>query len=126
MAIARSKLNAHEHAMQAPIAQVVRELVAFLGAPTVAAIAGVKETRAVQQWTSGREPQRAHVLRFALQLASMLAQAGDRSIAKAWFYGSNPALGGFSPLALFRTKPLGDIQVDLLNAAQSFSQREEQ
>ena len=112
--------------MQIPIAQVVRELVDFLGAPTVAALANVKETRAVQQWMEGREPQNPHVLRFALQLASMLAAAGDKSVAKAWFYGSNPALGGRSPLVLFRTLVLSDIQVQLLGAAQSFAVREEQ
>lgn len=120
---ARSDVNAHEHAMQIPIAQVVRELVDFIGAPSVATLAGVKETRAVQQWMIGREPQNPHVLRFALQLASMVAATGDKSVAKAWFHGSNPALGGQSPLALFRTKPLPDIQVQLLSAAQSFAGR---
>ena len=124
--LARSDGNAHEHAMQIPIAQVVSELVDFLGAPTVAALANVKETRAVQQWMEGREPQNPHVLRFALQLASMLSAAGDKSIAKAWFYGSNPALGGRSPLVLFRTLALSDIQVPLLGAAQSFALRGEQ
>lgn len=122
----RTSVNAHEHAMQIPIAQVVRELVDFLGATTVAALADVRETRAVQQWMTGREPQNPHVLRFALQLASMLAESGDTSIAKAWFYGSNPALGGQSPLTLFRTKSLPDIQVPLLEAARTFALREEQ
>ena len=110
--------------MQIPISQVVRELVDFIGAPTVASLADVQETRAVQQWMTGREPQNPHVLRFALQLASMLAASGDKSVAKAWFHGSNPALGGQSPLLLFRTVPLPDIQVQLLTAAQSFAARE--
>ncbi|MGH7683519.1 MAG: hypothetical protein ACREMT_04160, partial [Vulcanimicrobiaceae bacterium] len=104
----------------------VRELVDFLGAPTVAAIANVKETRAVHQWMTDREPQNPQVLRFALQLATMLAASGDKSIAKAWFYGSNPVLGGQSPLVLFRTRSLSDIQVPLLSAAQSFWGREDQ
>lgn len=120
---ARSDVNAHEHAMQIPISQVVRELVDFIGAPTVATLADVRETRAVQQWMTGREPQNPHVLRFALQLATMLAERGDKSIAKAWFHGSNPALGGHSPLVLFRTSPLPEIQVQLLSAAQSFASR---
>lgn len=119
----RTDVDAHEHAIQVPIAQVVRELVDFLGAPTVAAIANVKETRAVHQWMGDREPQNPHVLRFALQLACMLAAVGDKSIAKAWFHGSNPALGGQSPLTLFRTGTLTDIQVQLLAAAQSFAVR---
>lgn len=120
---ARTDVNAHEHAMQIPIAQVVQELVDFLGAPTVAALANVRETRAVHQWMTDRDPQNPHVLRFALQLATMLSALGDKSIAKAWFYGSNPALGGQSPLVLFRTKTLPDIQVPLLTAAQGFAGR---
>jgi hypothetical protein len=111
--------------MQIPITQVVRELVDYLGAPTVAALANVKETRAVNQWMADREPQNPQVLRFALQLASMLAAAGDKSVAKAWFYGSNPAIGGQSPLVMFRTRTLVDIQVPLLAAAQAFGRRED-
>ena len=64
----RTDLSAHSHAMELPIADVVSELIDLLGATTVAVIGGVRETRAVQQWTNGREPQRQHVLRFALQL----------------------------------------------------------
>lgn len=112
--------------MQIPIADVVRELVDFLGAPTVAVLADVQETRAVRQWMTDREPQNPHLLRFALQLSTMLAASGDKSIARAWFYGSNPSLGGQSPLVLFRSKSLPDIQVALLTAAQSFAARVEQ
>lgn len=124
ISLGRSDLKAHEHAMQIPIAEAVRELVDFLGATAVAALADVREARAVNQWMNGREPQNPHVLRFALQLASMLAAKGDKTIAKAWFFGSNPALGGQSPLTLFRTKPLPDIQVQLLAAAQRFAVRD--
>jgi hypothetical protein len=109
--------------MQIRIEQVVRELVDFLGASTVASLANVKETRAVHQWMSDREPQDPHLLRFALQLALILGADGNKSIAKAWFHGSNPALGGQSPLTLFRTKALTDVHVPLLTAAQSFAAR---
>ena len=71
---AQSDLSAHQHAMSIPVGEVVKELVGILGATTVAVIGGVKETRAVQQWCEGREPQRAHVLRFALQLACLQAK----------------------------------------------------
>jgi hypothetical protein len=119
----RGDINAHEHAMEIPIEDVVRELVALLGATTVAVIGGVKETRAVTQWLSGRAPQRPHVLRFALQLGSMIASNSDRELARAWFHGSNPQLGDAIPMMLLRDGELRDIQGALLAAARSFAAR---
>lgn len=120
----RSDLSAHDHAMSVPIAEVVRELVELLGATTVAVIGAVKETRAVQQWTEGREPQRPHVLRFALQLATMICTRTDREVGRAWFHGSNPRLGDEVPMLLLRDEPLADIQGRLLAAARSFALRD--
>jgi hypothetical protein len=100
---------------------VVRELAGVLGATTVAIVGGVSETRAVQQWTEGREPQRAHVLRFALQLAQMISVPGDGKLARSWFFGSNPQLGDAVPAYLLRDKPLAEIQAPLLAAARSFA-----
>jgi hypothetical protein len=122
----RSGVEAHNHAMEIPIRQVVEELVAYLGATTVAAIAGVKETRAVQQWMADREPQRPHVLRFALQLVTMVARQNEPALARAWFHGSNPALGDQTPIVLFRSRPLDDIAGDLMSAARAFAARENQ
>ncbi len=67
------------------------------GASTVAVIGGVNETRAVQQWMSEREPQRQDALRFALQLATMIATSGNPERARAWFAGSNPHLDDKCP-----------------------------
>ena len=119
----RGDVSAHEHAMEIPIEEVVKELVALLGATTVAVIGGVKETRAVTQWLSGRAPQRTHVLRFALQLATMLSSQADREIARAWFHGSNPHLNDQIPMLLLRDGQLSEIQGSLLAAARSFAAR---
>jgi len=93
----RTDLDAHGHVMSLRIAQVVEELVELLGASTVAVIGGVNETRAVQQWMSEREPQRQDALRFALQLATMIATSGNPERARAWFAGSNPHLDDKCP-----------------------------
>ena len=122
---ARDSIDAHSHAMEIPIRQVVEELVGYLGATTVAAIAGVKETRAVQQWMADREPQQPHLLRFALQLVSMVARRDQPDIARAWFHGSNPGLMDETPIVLFRTRPLAEIQGQLLAAARTFAARDE-
>lgn len=118
-------LDAHDVAMSLPIEEVVQRLVGYLGATTVAAVGGVNETRAVKQWMEGsREAQRPHVLRFALQLAMMIA-VHDADIVRAWFAGSNPRLDDGVPAMMLRHRPLNEIQGELMAAARAFAQREE-
>ena len=119
----RSDFAAHDHAIGLPISDVVRELVSILGATTVAAIAGVTETRAVQQWMVDRQPQRPHVLRFALQIASMIGTIKNPEYARAWFQASNPHLGDAVPALMLRSKPLEEIQAPLMAAARAFAAR---
>ncbi len=87
-------------------------------------VGGVSETRAVQQWMTDREPQRPHVLRFALQVATMVAEQGaDQSVVRAWFQGCNPHLNDAVPALLLRSEPLEKIQPGLLAAARLFAAR---
>lgn len=115
--------EAHQQAMSLPISDVVRLLLRVLDPTTVAVIAGVQETRAVNSWLTGREPQRPQTLRFALQLAAMIANFRDAEFCKAWFHGSNPHLDDRVPMIMLRDLPLGDIQRDLLAAARLFAAR---
>jgi hypothetical protein len=115
--------DAHARAMSLPIADIVRDLLELLDATTVAVIAGVQETRAVHSWLNGREPQRPQVLRFALQLAAMIANAGDAEFCKAWFHGSNPHLDDRVPMIMLRDLPLSEVQRDMLGAARIFAGR---
>jgi hypothetical protein len=115
--------DSHLQAMSLPIAEVVARLLDLLDATTVAVIAGVQETRAVHSWLGDREPQRPQVLRFALQLAAMIATAADADICKAWFHGSNPHLDDQVPMIILRDRPLPEIQRDLLVAARVFAAR---
>lgn len=116
--------EAHNEAMSVPMTEVIHQLSDLLGATTVAAVGGVKETRAVQQWLTGeRDPQRPHVLRFALQLALMISSFASREHARAWFQGANPLLGDRVPLMLLRDEPLERIQVPMMAAARAFAAR---
>ena len=115
----RSAPQAHERAMSLSIEAVVRELVELLGATTVATIGGVGETRAVSQWTTGRAPQRPNVLRFALQLAWMIATTKDPDIV----HGSNPHLGDGVPMLMLRDGSLAEIQGEMMAAARAFASR---
>jgi len=119
----RADIEAHDYAISLRTTEVVRQLVSILGATTVAAIGGVSEIRAVAQWITGREPQRPHVLRFALQIAMMVAPADDGDVVKAWFVGSNPLLNDQAPVVLLRTRPLEEIQTSLMAAARTFASR---
>jgi hypothetical protein len=109
--------------MELPVRDVVTELVDLLGATTVAVIGGVSETRAVARWMESREPQRPHILRFALQLALMISSRADRRIAQAWFHGSNPRLGDRSPMMLLRSGRIEESQAAMLDAARTFAGR---
>lgn len=110
--------------MSAPITKIITELIDLLGAPLVATIGGVGETRAVQQWLAGRQPQRPQVLRFALQIATMIASSSQREMARAWFQGSNPHLDDMTPALLMRDADLGEIQPKIMAAARAFIKRE--
>ena len=119
----RTDLDAHGHVTSLRIREVVTELVELLGASMVAVIGGVNETRAVQQWQQDREPQRQDTLRFALQLATMIAKSGDPERARAWFSGSNPYLDDKVPALMLRNEKLVDIQGPLMQAARAFAKR---
>jgi len=119
----RSDLDSHEWVVGLSIHEVVRELAAILDATTVAVIGGVKEARAVQQWMTDRVPQRPQVLRFALQLASMLANTADHQIAKAWFHSPNPRLGDRIPMFMLRDLPLEKSHSEMMQAARAFAAR---
>ena len=117
-------VDSYNHAISAPLKEVVQELIDLLGPTVVATIGGVNETRAVTQWLRGRKPQRPHVLRFALQLALMIAAKEDRIMIRAWFQGTNPGLKDRSPALLLRARPLEEVQGALMAAARSFANRD--
>ncbi len=116
-------VDAHARAMSLPIGRVVAALVDVLGATAVSQIGGVGETRAVTQWTDGRTPQRANVLRFAFQLLMTIAVDGERDVARAWFSGSNPHLRDQVPILMLRDQPLTEIAATMMAAARAFAAR---
>lgn len=119
----KNDTQAHANAMSLPISDVVTRLSLLLGATTVALIGGVTETRAVTQWTEGRVPQRPNVLRFALQIATMIGGDADTEVIRAWFAGSNPHLDDQVPMLMLRDKPLNDISSSMMAAARAFAGR---
>ncbi len=109
--------------MRATFPQVVTGLRDLLGAPLVAYIGGVKETRAVRQWAEGgRDPSQEvkDRLRAAYQVAMMIAAVDGQTVTQSWFQGLNPQLDDRSPARLLREGDLGDVGPEVLGAARDF------
>jgi hypothetical protein len=96
--------RAHRVAVQR-FPKAVDALVKLIGAPLVAYITGVSETRAVRQWITGDRsphPSTRAKLQVTLQVAQYLAEAGEVGVIEAWFQGLNPSLRDQTPAELIR------------------------
>lgn len=119
----RPDLEAYERSARAELTDVVEQLSDLLGPKLVAYIAGVRETRAVRQWAAGERVPRAPIperLRLALQVAWLIAQHDNASVARAWFQGLNPQLDDRSAARLLREGDLDDVGPQILSAARAF------
>ena len=122
--LSRPELRAHEHAMRVSFDMAVTQLRELLTPRLVAFLAGVRETRAVHEWADGVRDVRSPIvedrLRFALQVALLLADHDDRRVVQAWFQGLNPHLGDQSPARLLREGDLGEVGPSVMAAARAF------
>ncbi len=122
--LSRPELRAHEHAIRTPLPEAVGELRTLLTGRVVAYLAGVTETRAVNDWADGtrsiRSPETEARLRLALQIAVMLTERDDARVVQSWFTGLNPQLDDRSPARLLREGELDDIGPQVLGAARAF------
>ena len=120
---ARPDLEAYEHSARVDFPVLVKELSELLGPKLVAYIAGVREVRAVRQWSTGereaREPIHAR-LRLALQVAWLIARHDNASVARSWFQGLNPQLDDRSAARLLREGELDEVGPQILSAARAF------
>ena len=117
-------LAAYEQSARLPFPAVVKELSQLLGAKLVAYLAGVRETRAVREWSSGKREPRDPIpqrLRVALQVAMLVAQRESPSVVQAWFQGLNPQLDDRSPARLLREGDLDTVGPEVLSAARAFT-----
>lgn len=120
----RPDLEAFDYATRAPFTFVAKELIEILGARLVAYIAGVRETRAVQQYAeesrSPRHPAIEPRLRLALRVAMLISKHDSKEIAQAWFMGLNPQLNDRSPARLLREGDIDDVGPEIISAARAF------
>ena len=117
-------LAAYERSARLPLPEVVQQLTELLGQKLVAYLAGVRETRAVREWASGKREPRDPIpqrLRVALQIAMLIAQRESPSVVQAWFQGLNPQLDDRSPARLLREGDLDAVGPEVLSAARAFT-----
>ena len=116
-------LRAHRTSIKGSIAAVTEQLTDILGAPLVAYIGSVKETRAVREWIAGTRAPRGDAsqrLRFAYRVAKGIADSDGIKTAQAWFQGLNPMLGNVSPAQLIRTGELSANGPRIVEAEEHF------
>jgi hypothetical protein len=120
---ARPELEAYDHSARVAFPVLVEELSDILGPKLVAYLAGVREVRAVRQWSSGKREARPPIperLRFALQVALLLSSHDGPAVARAWFQGLNPQLDDRSAARLLRSGDLDEVGPLILSAARAF------
>lgn len=121
--LARPDMAAYEHATRLGFPVVVKELQELLGGRLVAYLAAVSEVRAVNEWAEGIRTPRGQLedrLRFALRVASFIAEHDGPGVAQAWFQGLNPQLDDRSPARLLREGDLEEVGPEILAAARAF------
>lgn len=120
---ARPDLATHDYAVRLPIDTAVKELTGHLGRKLTAYIAGVKDVRTVDAWIEDQQvphdplPRR---LKFALEIAKLIADHDNDSIAQSWFQGLNPILDDCSPARLLREGDFDEVGPSIRQAALAF------
>lgn len=96
--------QAHGGTVRLGIHEVVRRMNSHLGATVVAALAGSKDSKAPYRWAKDTTPQAEaeERIRTGHRIWMFIADAESDHVARAWFMGSNPALGETSPVLALR------------------------
>ena len=108
----------HRLATRRELPGLVRHLQDVLGQRLVAAVAGVRDAKAVGKWARGDRvphPDAERRLRHASQVTQLLLGAESAATVRAWFLGTNPDLGDRPP-----AEALADDPAAVLRAARSF------
>lgn len=96
--------QAHSGTVRLGIHEVVRRMNNHLGATAVAALAGSKDSKAPYRWAKETTPHAGAEdrIRTGHRVWVFIADAESDHVARAWFMGSNPALGETSPVLALR------------------------
>lgn len=102
------QVEAHRRAARQGIARTAEELNHVFGPRVTAAIAGVRDAKAVGRWIRGADVPRQQAavnLENAYQVVQVLLADEDEDTVRAWFRGMNPDLGDRPPALVIREAP---------------------
>lgn len=111
---------AHEQTVRQPIADVACYLQEVLGQSLTAAIADVKNRKAVGQWARGARAPHAPAeqrLRAAFQIVLELVRVEDPPTIRTWFLSMNPLLEDDLPVRVLARDPAAVLKAARLFAA---------
>lgn len=98
--VAPRQRSAHQRAVNSDQDDALRALVSALGKHPVAAIFN-KDTRTIERWLkqgAQLKVEEERRLRDAFHVFSLIEEADDAHVARAWFIGMNPELEDDSPI----------------------------
>src|ERR671938_1444026 len=107
-ALDQQRRRAHARATRQGIAATAAALQDLFGQRLTAALAGVRDAKAVGRWARGADVPRAQAaaaLENAFQVVELLRSQEDDQTIQAWFRGMNPDLGDRPPALLIRSEP---------------------
>jgi hypothetical protein len=111
--IADRQRQAHARVTRQGVAATAAILQELFGQRLVAAIAGVKDAKAVGRWARGTDVPRAQAaaaLENALQVIELLRSQEEDDTIRSWFRGMNPDLGDRPPALVIRSEPEHVVQ----------------
>lgn len=118
-------MAAHAAAVRDPFPAVASNLSSLLGARLAAYLGGVKETRAVREWSMGDRRPSGDVerrLRLAYQVGLIVSQRESQHVVQAWFQGMNPNLSDVSPARVIRDGDIDEVGPRVIAAAKEFAE----
>lgn len=95
-----TRTSSHNRSIGNGADDILRTLVNGLGKKAVAAIFN-KDVRTIDRWlksTAGLGMDNERLLRDSFQIFSLVEEADDAHVARAWFLGMNPNLRDHSPI----------------------------
>jgi hypothetical protein len=105
----------------APLVNLLRQT---LGVGIVAKVAGIRETRAVNQWADGQRAVRSRTvearLRLAYQAVTLLSQEYSPEVAARWFEHPCPLLDYRSPGTALASSSPEVVGQGFMSAAREF------
>ncbi|GAA3525081.1 hypothetical protein GCM10022234_22520 [Aeromicrobium panaciterrae] len=114
--------RAHKESITVPLADQAAFVQRLLGSRLAAACLGLKDTRTLTSWATGgpiRSEDARHRIQVLFRVTTAIDQTFGPSVAAAFLRGSNPVLGGHSPMTLLADSAPRDSEPRIIEAVEA-------